>query len=502
MIRRISIALFLLVFCASAFAAKLALVRGATSQVVYVFVQDSSVSTGAGLTGLVYNSGSLTAYYVRPLATPVAISLITQTVTGAYSSGGFVAVDGTNMPGLYRVDIPDAALAVGVPGVVVMLKGAANMAPSLLEIQLVVQDPNATLASVDVTNWKGSAAPAMTGDAFARLGTPAGASVSADVAAIKSDSGAIKTKTDYLPSATAGAAGGVFIAGSNAATTVNFTGNLSGSVGSVTTVSDKTGYALAASTSDAVLAGAIWNALTASYGSANTYGAFVESFPTPGPTITPVPTQYPTITPIATPVPVSSFNNLSKQDVADAMTIEATPTPAANSVISRLAAIPVATQYPTITPIPTQYPTITPIATPYPTITAIPTPVSASAIALANWEYGTRALTGAVTLATSQPNYAPAKAGDSMVSSNERGTDSAMLAASYTAPPTVAQILAGIVDGTVDLKTALKRLLAAVYNKATITGTTTKTLTIFASDNVTTIGTQAISSTGRVTTSQ
>ena len=49
---------------------------------------------------------------------------------------------------------------------------------------------------------------------------------------------AIKVKTDYLPSATAGAAGGVFVAGSNAATTVNITGNitgnLSGSVGSVT----------------------------------------------------------------------------------------------------------------------------------------------------------------------------------------------------------------------------------------------------------------------------
>lgn len=44
----------------------------------------------------------------------------------------------------------------------------------------------------------------------------------------------IKVKTDYLPSATAGATGGLFIAGSNAATTVNITGNLSGSVGSVT----------------------------------------------------------------------------------------------------------------------------------------------------------------------------------------------------------------------------------------------------------------------------
>jgi len=51
---------------------------------------------------------------------------------------------------------------------------------------------------------------------------------------------AVKVKTDFLPSATAGAAGGVFIAGTNAATsittglTTTFTGNLTGSVGSVT----------------------------------------------------------------------------------------------------------------------------------------------------------------------------------------------------------------------------------------------------------------------------
>lgn len=45
---------------------------------------------------------------------------------------------------------------------------------------------------------------------------------------------AIKVKTDFLPSVTAGNAGGVFISGTNAATTVNITGNLSGSVGSVT----------------------------------------------------------------------------------------------------------------------------------------------------------------------------------------------------------------------------------------------------------------------------
>jgi hypothetical protein len=58
----------------------------------------------------------------------------------------------------------------------------------------------------NVLDWKGSAAPAMTGDAFARLGAPAGASVSADVAAVKSDSGAIKAKTDNLPASPAAVA--------------------------------------------------------------------------------------------------------------------------------------------------------------------------------------------------------------------------------------------------------------------------------------------------------
>lgn len=56
---------------------------------------------------------------------------------------------------------------------------------------------------VNVLDWKSSAAPAMTGDAFARLGAPAGASVSADIAAAKVDTAAIKLKTDNLPSSPA-----------------------------------------------------------------------------------------------------------------------------------------------------------------------------------------------------------------------------------------------------------------------------------------------------------
>lgn len=56
----------------------------------------------------------------------------------------------------------------------------------------------------NVLDWKSAPAPAMTGDAFARLGAPTGASVSVDMAAVKSDSAAVKAKTDSLTFTVAG----------------------------------------------------------------------------------------------------------------------------------------------------------------------------------------------------------------------------------------------------------------------------------------------------------
>lgn len=131
---------------------KLNLTGGSTSITLLVFIQDSSSATGAGLTGLVFNSAGLTAYYARPGAAAAAITLATQTVNGAYSSGGFVEVDATNMPGVYRFDIPDAAIAAGVTSVVAMLKGATNMAPLLLEIQLAPAPANLTQIDGQATN--------------------------------------------------------------------------------------------------------------------------------------------------------------------------------------------------------------------------------------------------------------------------------------------------------------------------------------------------------------
>ena len=134
--------------------AKLAIKKASTDVTVYLFIQASNVTTGAGLTGLAYNTANLVASYVRPLAARAAITLATQTVDGAHADGGFVEVDANNMPGIYRLDLPDAVCAAGVNSVVAMLKGAANMAPVPLEIQLLTNDPNdmataTALATVD-----------------------------------------------------------------------------------------------------------------------------------------------------------------------------------------------------------------------------------------------------------------------------------------------------------------------------------------------------------------
>lgn len=111
-------------------------VKGTTGHSTNVFIGDSTVSTGAGKTGLAYNSAGLKAYYVRTRSAAVQITLATQTVNGAWSSGGFVEVDATNCPGLYRIDIPDAALATGADEVVVMLSGATGMVPTPLKLAL------------------------------------------------------------------------------------------------------------------------------------------------------------------------------------------------------------------------------------------------------------------------------------------------------------------------------------------------------------------------------
>lgn len=268
--------------------------KGATSVILDIFVQDSSSTIGAGLTGLVFNSGSLTCYRARSddgNAGGTSIALATATL-GTWATGGFKEKDATNMPGWYEFGIPNNALASGSNFCALLFKGATNMVPLPVLIQLTTIDlqdavragltalPNANAEAAgglftrgsgagqinqqangqidsNVARWLNTAVTAaqagipdvalkailsttltetagqiaaafkqffdvgtptgtmkaitavgtlttytgntpQTGDAYARLGAPAGASHAADVAAVKVDTAAGKVQTDKL----------------------------------------------------------------------------------------------------------------------------------------------------------------------------------------------------------------------------------------------------------------------------------------------------------------
>jgi hypothetical protein len=276
--------------------------KGATSQTVYVDLLDNASTSGGRKTGLSSASAGMTAYYVRAGGSAVAISLSTlAAANSAWSSGGMKEVDGTNMPGVYRYDIPDAAFASGADSVVITIKATGVVQVTLL-VKLTAVDfqdavragltalPNATAGAtnglplavdssgrVDVLKINGTsqtardigasvllsagsgagqldftsgvikanlaqilgtaltetagqiaaafkaffnvAAPVLTtasvnqtGDAYARLGAPAGASIAADVAAIKS------LATVRSNTAQAGASGSITLDASASAT--------------------------------------------------------------------------------------------------------------------------------------------------------------------------------------------------------------------------------------------------------------------------------------------
>jgi hypothetical protein len=215
---------------------KLIIKKGVTSKRIAIFVQNSSVTTGAGLAGLVFNSAGLTWTRWREDAGNTggtAVTLATAT-RGTFASGGFIEKDATLMPGFYEIGIPDAVLATGASWAVMVLRGATNMAPVTIEIQLVDFDPQSgsnlglsalptaapaaaggvltvgtgagqitptsgkvTLAEVTHTNaviptvTTLTGHTAQTGDSFARLGAPAGASVSVDLAAVKAETNSL-----------------------------------------------------------------------------------------------------------------------------------------------------------------------------------------------------------------------------------------------------------------------------------------------------------------------
>ena len=120
---------------------------GKTNVSAYFYiVQDASgTSPGEPATGLLFSDietgGS--ASYMRQGAARTDLELVTlASASAAHTDGGFILVDDTNMPGVYRCDFPDAAFVSGVDEVSLQLVVAAakNATASPIKVQLMAVD--------------------------------------------------------------------------------------------------------------------------------------------------------------------------------------------------------------------------------------------------------------------------------------------------------------------------------------------------------------------------
>jgi hypothetical protein len=124
---------------------KFSALAGSTSRSFIIFVADSTVTTGAGKTGLTFASfPSSHAYYTWSGANAGShvITLVTIAANGSsFTSSGFREIDATNMPGYYRFDAPNAALVAGKgPQVKFVLQGATGAKPCVIDVDLTAWD--------------------------------------------------------------------------------------------------------------------------------------------------------------------------------------------------------------------------------------------------------------------------------------------------------------------------------------------------------------------------
>ena len=96
-----------------------AIPAGTTSVSVWIELEDTT--TGAPTTGKL--AADMTCSYWRQGGIRVGITPADLVgVDSAYSAGGVKEVDSTNMPGLYRLDVPDAALIAAADWVLFQVK--------------------------------------------------------------------------------------------------------------------------------------------------------------------------------------------------------------------------------------------------------------------------------------------------------------------------------------------------------------------------------------------
>jgi hypothetical protein len=108
-------------------ASTITIAPGSTSQSIELYL---------GATGLTASTSGLSARYNRTRTASVSIPLVARTIAQAWTAGGFAEVDATNMPGVYRLDVPNAAFAAGADDVTVVVRGASGTNGAVLTVTL------------------------------------------------------------------------------------------------------------------------------------------------------------------------------------------------------------------------------------------------------------------------------------------------------------------------------------------------------------------------------
>ena len=246
---------------------------GTTSHTIDLFLQDSSSATGNGLTGLTHSTSGLTAYYRKGgTGASTAITLATQTATGAWTSGGFAEIDATNRPGVYRLDLPNAVIdSAGYS--TVYLQGATNLLQTALRI-----DCRPVPAAVQTIATDAVDANALASDAVAEIQSGLSTIDAEGVrTAVGLGAANLDTQLADLPTvaefeARTLVAAAYFDPSTDAVANVTTVGSVSGSV-TVGTNNDKTDYSLAVTPPTAeAIADAVWDEATAGHTTAGTYG--------------------------------------------------------------------------------------------------------------------------------------------------------------------------------------------------------------------------------------
>jgi hypothetical protein len=197
--------------------------KGTTSRSEYFNVVEKTAGTAkTGVTIAQFLIG-----YTRTREGPVTtVASALPNTSAAYSSGGAIEIDATNLPGLYRADVPNAAYSsnANVDAVIVSLTAATttlSVAPAFKEVSLVVNTPSDAYSLIA----GGVTAVTVIGNVGGSVGSVVG-NVGGSVNSVA---------TSVLASSVTGNVGGSVgsVLGNVVGSVASVVGNVGGSVGSV-----------------------------------------------------------------------------------------------------------------------------------------------------------------------------------------------------------------------------------------------------------------------------